>query len=295
MFIFAIISLVPFVLSYIKLDFFSFLPKIQNTAGNSYYTGYLFNILVTGKREYMRNYGIFREPGFYQVLLSFALLFEILLEEKPKLFRIFTFVIVMITTFSVSAILSLGLLFVVYLFTGYKRFGKKIFNISLISLCVLIGAFWLLYELHMLDGLTFFATDKTMSYQTRISSIIVNIRVLLDNFIFGAGLTNFGKEIRGHMGDLVSDGGNTPTILINFSMHGFFYGLVMLIALIAFIKLLCINKKWYVFVTVLLLIVTNLIAQSLVYNFVYYALTIYGAEYLFKFIKNKFFIVKEKD
>ena len=172
---------------------------------------------------------------------------------------------------------------------GYKKFGKKFYIISIICVALLILALVISYFLGLLKSITYFSTDKSISIATRISSIIANVKVMflnISNFIFGTGVSDYLVDMKVCLQNLVSEGGSTSTLFINFAMHGVFYGGILLFAFGGIVWLLS-NKDWKFVVPVGGFLFFSLLSQTMIYNSIYYIISLYGAVYLIRKIKEK--------
>lgn len=278
MLILCLISIIPFILGFINVNMFNFLPKVINTSGTQFYSGGIFNVIIK-PRSYIRNYGVFREPSIFGMFITIALLYELVKNKTPKLWVVATFVITAFTTFSTLAFVSLNIMFIIFLINGKSKFGKKIYYVvasSGVAIGLIIASF-IIFSL--VKG------EKIISLETRISAIIANMRVFENNIIFGTGITNYEKYFTSCLYGLASDGGNTSTILINFAMHGILFGLLCAISLIGFAFQF--SKNHFINILVLLVLIINLLMGCIVLNVVFYIIVIYGLYNLFKIITNK--------
>lgn len=70
------------------------------------------------QKDYIRNYGIFSEPSYYQFYLTVAIVIILFLKEKKKKWdwiKLSVFIVTMFTTFSAAAIVVLAILAILYL------------------------------------------------------------------------------------------------------------------------------------------------------------------------------------
>lgn len=234
MYILAILSLVCFSLEVVNHEIFSFAPRIYNSAGYGFQNLYFYVQSDAGFSP--RNYGIYREPGVYQIFLIFALIFELYYFDKLNWKRVFVFSLAVLTTLSTTGILAYSLWMILVLVKP-KSIPQKlklliVFGAALLIIPALIAVSGMIAE--FLDAVFGKIRIRNGSYMARLASVTVNIRLWMRHPIFGGGLTAidakfveeslkmYGKEIYS----------NTNTLLIPFATHGFFYGLLWLIALI---------------------------------------------------------------
>ena len=273
----SIVSLIPFIIHYINSNFFSFLPTVKNVSNISFHCGGLFNLVLIDRQQ-IRNYGIFREPNIFGFFIVLALIYEVVMKEKPSIRVCFVFIITIISTLSTMGFISLAILFIVFLLNGKKKFGAKMFYflIPIVIACAML--FSAIIIKFFVNG------QKIISLQTRLSSILANLKVFKDNILFGTGIKNYTEAFVLALQGLNSDGGNTPTLLINFAMHGFVFGVLCLSSIIGFS--FKVSKSVLVNILVIILLVINLLMSSIIYNFMFYFVVMAGLEHLAMTIEN---------
>lgn len=276
MLILSLVSIIPFVINFIDTRIFGFLPTITNLANTKFYVGGLFNLII-GERHNIRNYGIFREPNIFGLFLILALIYELAIKEKPTMWIVASFVVTIFTTLSLSAFVSLGILLLIFFIKNKDKLSHKvrtaIYSASISIVAIMVG--YIIF--------TFIGGDKIISLKTRLSSIIFNIRVFFKHTIWGTGIRKYDNAIKAAMYGLSSDGGNTPTLLINFAMHGFLYGTLCVVSLFGFVFKLTKNK--FINILVLVILAFNLLMSSIIYNFILYIIVIYGLSNLLNTIE----------
>lgn len=105
------------------------LPVVSNSA-NLQFFDLIFDFVVVTK-SYLRNFGIFREPGVYALFINIALLYELLfLKGKYRYLHILILFITCVSTFSIPSI-AVSVLFIIVSF--FKAIvGKRISKYELI-------------------------------------------------------------------------------------------------------------------------------------------------------------------
>lgn len=231
LFFIAAISIICFSLQVIKASIFSFAPILYNSVNYPFR-----NLLLYMQSEWtsFRNFGIYREPGVYQMFLIVALLFELHYFEKPSGKRVLVFSVAVFTTFSTTGIIAYGIWLLLALIKT-RRFSKqdKVLTVLMGALsCLLLVIILNVDVLALWDKLFRKIAIKNHSYLARLASVTVNIRLWLLNPVFGMGIgeaQNLFEEITASAyGTVIKD--NTNTLLVQFALHGTIYGLLWITA-----------------------------------------------------------------
>jgi hypothetical protein len=152
--------------------------------------------------DFLRNPGMFHEPGAFAVFLVLALVINIFIENKPFTIKNLILIIALITTFSTAGYLSAIIVFLLY-YIIIK--GKKVF-VLFISLVILIPGTLYIFRLpFMSEKIKLELQDqsnKNLNEETsgRIFGARKAIIVLTRYPFFGRGLTKPSRET-----DLSSD------------------------------------------------------------------------------------------
>ena len=183
---------------------------------------------------YLRNFGIFREPGVFQFYLLIPFIFELFLRKvRIQYLKLFVLILSTISTFSIPGIAVLSfLLFIKFLqvFHENELQKKDILNIT-IGLILILSAFAFayfqssflrdqIYEMYLK------LTTLNPSSIARIESIVETFSYFLRNPILGH---NFSTIVF-----LVKD--NTTTSLSLFAIYGVTVGIVSLLFHFEFTK-----------------------------------------------------------
>ena len=146
--------------------------------------------------NYLRNLGIFREPGVYQIFLNFALMFELYFNSTMgiRFRRILVFIATILSTFSVPGYLAGLLLILGYLF--YERSHNSMQRRKLLALLLLIGLAGMV--LYLVEGAfrTEFvgAIDKLLTggvtFHGRVTAVTATLQAWQLRPIFGSGISS---------------------------------------------------------------------------------------------------------
>lgn len=197
------------------------LPEMKNVNDVQYRVGGIFNYIVHAPE---RNCGMFWEPGLFATHLTIAMVFEIMLEEKPRIWLLILFSVGIFTANS-----SAG--FVLWFLCVNLFFAKRI-NIrkrpilGLMGIAVLVVGLTVIMNFDQIlvqTGLgenPFFkklATDN-VAESSRMKAITHNLKLFLTAPIFGVGSVEAGRQMA-HVADT-----STFTYLISiFGILGFSY------------------------------------------------------------------------
>lgn len=186
------VSLILYVLDVVYPSMLSYLPTVQNEGGLSTESAIVALAPIDG-----RNYGMFWEPGAYQIFLCFALILEMFYFKARHKLSFLLIMVALITTFSTMGYLVLAVLILVsFLSLGLDRGLRKSYVYALFSLvfAIVLAYFVISYVspqlYHTLFGKVeeyFLSPDETSSTGVRVSSVAMALKVAIQNPLFGAG------------------------------------------------------------------------------------------------------------
>lgn len=270
------------------LSNFSFL--LANSE-NYRFWNFIIYMQEAGLPVYARNYGIFREPGVFQMYLIVAMMIVTQYwnwkQRRTKL-SMFILLLALLMTKSTTGYFTL-LLFVIFYLSKKGFFSKrKKIQWLIAGLLLLLTAMFLSapfmsdkYGLWISELLRKF--DRTnsgyASFYARYSSITVNLILWMKNPMFGIGLTNhdgyFAPTALRFYGIL--NGCNTNTLLSQFAAFGIVFGTVWIISLAAISYRFGKNymQRFLAFLILTILLVTENVSFSPIWNiFMCYGLTL---------------------
>ncbi len=221
-----------------------FIPNLW-TSETSYYKSLLLTNVST-HYALNRNYGIFSEPGVYQLYLNWALFYEFRHKDKFRFFDVLLFSLTILTTYSTAGIPIMALEYVFFVLSGkngerirndIKKTGKRFLKYKLLIIAVGITALALflgtsLRELVMFKIREFFATPTevnsgNVSTYTRVHSITASVYMIRSNPLFGVGIAEAKNVL-----DQFSITSNTNTILGTGAMYGLVALLIYLLMIV---------------------------------------------------------------
>ncbi len=171
-----------------------------------------------------RNFGIYWEPGLYQVFLNMLLLYFLFV--KKNIFIVLFLCLNISLTFSITGYITTFLLFTFYGFGKGNKSLKKHFLIILSVVALVVFLPWLM------EFMKFKST--TMSYAVRTQDVFSGIQVFLENPIFGIGTSqldykdmfyNIYGVVHGNTNGLINIGMQFGIIGILFYIYSFYWTL----------------------------------------------------------------------
>ena len=279
-------SLIGFGLNILRPGFVRLFPVIVNTVGLKFYN--LFLTAIPGMyfdniTNMPRNFGLFREPGVFQIFLILALSIQLFVFSKPHVISSVIYLIALLTTLSTA-----GYIAVIVLLAGYLMSNSRN-RIDARNKMVLlfIGFAVLAYLLFFTDVLfsagsgSVFGKLTDLSRETtsaRVASVLVNLKIFLSSPLWGVGLTDLdvqfpviGSEL---MGVVVRS--NTNTILTQFSVYGIVFASVWCAGYFGFCRKL--GGKPFETLVVLAVLVLLFMSQNVSFSLISNVLIMYGIE-----------------
>ncbi len=259
--ILAVASLVGYVIMIISPSILRLFPTILNTSNYKFYNAFIV-LEPSFYSTTLRNYGIFREPGIYQMFLIMALLFQMFVVKKDSLMRYLIYIAAILTTLSTTGYIALGVVFLMFLVNsgGLSRGKKYVLIIIFVVAFLLLFLFTDIFSFKMGSGYSDSIFNKLVNPEdsssgvARFASVTENIRIAFESHIFGVGLTTLSEKFPlyalAEYGRITTH--NTNTLLIQFATHGFLYGSVWLWSYWHFAKRL--NAKLSIFVFAIIVI-----------------------------------------
>jgi len=258
----------------------NYFPTVVNIAGREFYNLFIIMIPNYGYDGVLiRNWGVFREPGVYQMYLIFALLLQLFVFPRVNIKSSIIYVIAILTTYSTTGYIVLTVLFMAFFMNKSKNQHKERIVLVFVLLTLILGIMLFCSDIVSMRWNSVFSKLSDASHGStaaRIASVTVNIRLFFENPLFGVGFNNLQDEFPhlalAHTGVMARD--NTNTILIQFAAHGLLYGLIWIYGYWRLCRRLSKNTiKALVFFVVFLLL---FIGENLSWGFLSYVLLFYG-------------------
>lgn len=209
-----------------------FLPVLQSAKTELYTIG-VANI-YTNDFGFLRNPGVFWEPGVYAAYIVSALIIDYLCNKKIDIRYFIVLTIALITTFSTTAYIVYVVFCAAILLERNSKLWIKIMLFSV--LCAVVFIVFTNANIYNQLFYKFDVTSRSASFADRWNSIEGNLLLWKESPILGAGLTrsaDFLYEFFIMKGQIKSFS-NLNTILAGFSVFGIVYGAFYLFYLVKF-------------------------------------------------------------
>ena len=279
-FVLAFVSMICTLIAEVNLAIFSVFPVFFNSANTSFYNMGLY--MVPTSAQLLRNYGIFREPGVYQMFLMIALLFHLYFSDELKKSHIVVFISSIVLTFSTTGYIALAFFLVLFLIKKNESFTdnkKKYF----IVLLMIVGIIYMITQTDLLssNGMVFDKLSNTKRTTTiaRMSSIFVNLEIWKKSPIFGAGLISVSEMFPSLTYQLYGKAitHNTNTLLCELSTYGVIYTAVLIYGYVKFSKAM--SEKFMERLMILLIVFILSCGEKMTFSPIIYILMFYGISF----------------
>jgi len=276
---FAIMALLLEVIAYSMPGIADSLPRMINTANVEIMTiGFAgFRVIDLGA-IFIRSFGIFWEPGVFQIYLNIAIIYELFIRKATRWKNIVLLIAGVIITFSTTGYIALlWILLSYFLFEKKEKVTKK--NIAAMAfLLLLIIAVFFISDYSMLYDAVFgkMTNEESGSVIARSASVFVNLSIFWEHPLVGVGMDAINQEmvLRSMVMYSKSTTHNTNTLLYPLAAHGILYGGLFILGTCYFPKNL--SSKKIARVAILVALIMLYIGENLRYSILPYILIFYG-------------------
>ena len=278
MFFLAIYSLVCFGIANISTEIIKKFPVLINTGDVEFYCMGLavFTKYSMVDSFFLRNYGMFGEPGVYQMFLNFALCCYLFCKTTPKklnAFHITVYLAAILTTASTTGIFSVIVLILAFVAgrnTGNRKIKRWVLGGGVFVVAVVLSG-WSDKLLYAVNKLSDKNTDSMIS---RMGSITVNLQMFLEHPLIGFGRTNMDSVFAQYLNTRASAVHNTNTILFMYACYGVLFGSLFLYGNV---KLMCrMSRDPVARVLLCVFYMLMLSGENLTNSYYIYTLLMYG-------------------
>lgn len=196
MYFISVFSIFIFVIVFIAPSIFNYVPVIGYRGGVEVHN--LFFTVALPRAEFNRNYGLFWEPGAFQVYLNLALIFELFAKNELRKRYVLVFILAIITTFSTTGYIVLVPILLAYLikadfFIKHKHNFKYVIAITIISLLVFkfMPENYIRLLFGKLEGLFSESGNSNFSTTVRINAIIYPFYEFIKSPFIGVGYSQY--------------------------------------------------------------------------------------------------------
>ncbi len=219
--------------------------------------------------HYMRNFGVFREPGVYQFFLLIPLIYELLLNKnKLRYINIAILSITIISTFSLVGVCVLGIVITIHILklALEKRMTKKnIYLLLMVAFLFIIVVYSLYLTNYNFKSIIKESFKKAVtineSTSTRGLALERNLKLFLKNPILGNDFSNVNNEFA-H---------NTTSTLSIFAIFGLFSGILHVLFQLKFARKVSSNKLIVALTFIVVMLMIN--TQFLLGNTLFWVFT----------------------
>jgi len=256
-------SIVLFVILSVFSELLIAIPTIENSRDIAYKNLYIVATFVDVSSQ--RVIGIFREPGVFSVYITVALIFNLFVLSDSKNIN-WVLIITMLLTFSTSGYIALILVFI----ASFVKNSKGIKSLPSIFFVVMVSVIIVSFNFDLF-GLVFNKFDSSSSsygtFLARSASVFVNADIIINNFFFGVGLTDYPEQFFDFSIQIYGIGLESGTQSTNtFFAHGAVLGAGVMVTTLFLIWRLAksvSNKNVIVCVLIFLAILSVLSSQDL--------------------------------
>ncbi len=233
----ALVSIVGYVSYLLFANLSALFPIVVNSGEMRFINLYVVMIPDYGfPGVLIRNWGIFREPGVFQIYLNMALLIQLFYLKKVSVKAVIIYIVAIITTYSTTGYFIMALMVMFYFFYKQYRWNKSklsiiIFLIASITIIYTQFPTALSYGWHSVVSKLFDLSNESTT--ARISSFNVNFYIFASSPLIGVGINQVNElypQISMLLNGIMSKD-NANMIFKNFATFGFVYGMIWLVAL----------------------------------------------------------------
>lgn len=213
-----------------------------------------------------RNTGIFYEGPKYVLLLAMVLSYELFLTDKPAYKRCIIFSITALSTFSMTGIYAIGLIWIMFFFTMFSTKTTKglFFRIAFVLVLFLVGTQVVSYVEDMFN-----LKASTASFSTRMDNYQAGFEAWKEHLIMGAGYLNMETVMAHYSSFRLNDVGFSNSVFRVLAQGGLYLSIIYLIPML---KMLTsgINRRNGKLLAFLLIYLYFFITTSFPYNYINY-------------------------
>ncbi len=281
----SIFSLVAYFLALVIPSVISYFPIINYTYGISVHDMF-FSVMLNGPTM-QRNYGMFWEPGAFQVFLNLALSFEVFTRKNIRIKKVVILILTIVSTFSTTGYFALGFILMAFFFNRNNKTSLElkhkihIKRMVLIFMVCLVIAFTIPSDYKnlvfaKLSGLFNKNEQLAVTTKARVDAIIYPLKAFSSSPLFGIGYDDFNV-----LNTQILNGLATSTVLNWLSLFGISWGIPCILFYLKNLKRfgVTILSRFFLIVAFLLLISTeSFLGNPFIYMFIFYGSEVVGSK-----------------
>ena len=214
-------SLITFSINCVLPSIFSFLPEVDATVRAN---NLIFSLVPVGMEAYLRNFGLWGEPGMFGVYIILATALELFYIKPINWKHIIVIVLTVISTFSTATYISFIILYIFFILSS-DRVSRK-YKYLIVSFTVIVVL--MISNFILMEGNHAYVFSKLTETDSEVGTTFERIRaletawsLLWEYFPTGCGWGVYSKYLLDETTIL------TVTPLNWFAVYGVIYGVVM--------------------------------------------------------------------
>ena len=276
----SISAIIGYGLKLINNYIFNMFPVITNVSGFRY-SNLFITCIPENTEGFLRSYGIFREPGVYQMFLIVAMIIYMFVINEKKTFDLIIFTVALLLTFSTTGYIALIILLIGYFIKKQNLSEKKSrIKAKFMMILGLVFTYLMLFTdiLYKEEYGSVFGkfSSNNGSLNARWASIITNIDMFFESPVFGKGITyvdlNYSYNAYKLLNIKVLD--NTNTLFMQLAMFGLMFSIIWIILYYKFC--LKITKNYYISLIILCVFFVLFMGQNLSYSMLFNLIPFYA-------------------
>lgn len=213
-----------------------------------------------------RNTAIFFEGPKYTLLLAMLLSYELFLSGRPAYKRCVIFTITALSTFTMTGVYAIGLIWIMFFFTMFSTKSRKglFFRIAFVLVLFLVSTQVVSYAEDMFN-----LKASTASYSTRMDNYQAGFQAWKEHLLMGAGYLNMETVMAHYSSFRLNDIGYSNSVFRVLAQGGLYLSIIYLIPMLKTLAL-GINKKDGKRLAFLLIYLYFFVTTSFPYNYINY-------------------------
>lgn len=252
-------------LSYLIIpNIWDFIPTQLWRNGTASFKNVLISVIPVSMTDYYRNFGIFYEPGIFQIYINIALFFELFVKKTPGRNAVIIYIFTIITTVSTNGYITTLMLVFAYVFKKNKIKNIQKIKFILVSILIILITTFLIQKGYISTRVftKFDNITEVGSGYERLRAFYFSLEKFLENPLFGISHVNI---INGFI--------VTFTPINWFMLYGFLYGILTNFGFL--INLYFMNEKYSVKFALTIAMLSMIISQDMssdpiIYIYIYY-------------------------
>ena len=283
-FVLCVFSIIGEIIAYLLPGLLQIVPKVYNVSDYPFAKLLFCNINIgVNDSVFIRNGGIFWEPGVFQIYINIALMMDLFYLKRTSVRRVLVYTLALLFTFSTSGYICFFLVLLLYAFQSKKNVASKgssfiiktmVVFFLFLSVCILFSSQTIYNQIFGKLG-----DFQNGSFLARFNSIVADYYMAKSSPFIGVGMakvdeltTYYARTILG-----VYAGSNSNGVFYQFAAYGIIFGFVYLLGLISFVRNFKLTKMSTIILSLIFLL---LFFGERLQSWFPYIFMFYGLEFL---------------